>query len=144
LLPRLIGQGRAAELLFTGRSLSGEEALLWGFFNRQCAPETLLLYPPLDESTVYQRVLVPAGVVPASVQQVSLTEAIIELVKAGMGLSILARWAVQPYVAAGSLVVLPLKSPGLARRWTAVTLRDAASIGYIRDFIDLLVTKAPV
>jgi enoyl-CoA hydratase/carnithine racemase len=42
LLPRVIGQGRAAELLFTGRSLSGEEALQWGFFNRQCAPETLL------------------------------------------------------------------------------------------------------
>jgi len=42
LLPRVIGQGRAAELLFTGRFLSGDEALQWGFFNRQCAPETVL------------------------------------------------------------------------------------------------------
>jgi enoyl-CoA hydratase/carnithine racemase len=42
LLPRIVGQGRAAELLFTGRSLSGEEAERWGFFNRLCTPESLL------------------------------------------------------------------------------------------------------
>ncbi len=36
ILPRIIGQGRAAELLFTGRGMSGEEALAWGFYNRIC------------------------------------------------------------------------------------------------------------
>ena len=42
LLPRVIGQGRAAELLFTGRSMTGEEAERWGFLNRLCPPESLL------------------------------------------------------------------------------------------------------
>jgi enoyl-CoA hydratase/carnithine racemase len=42
LLPRIIGQGRAAELLFTGRSISGEEAHRWGLFNRLCPRERLL------------------------------------------------------------------------------------------------------
>jgi len=42
MLPRIIGQGRASELLFTGRALGGEEAERWGFFNRLCAPETVL------------------------------------------------------------------------------------------------------
>ncbi len=42
MLPRIIGQGRASELLFTGRSLGGEEGERWGFFNRLCAPEALL------------------------------------------------------------------------------------------------------
>ncbi|PKQ13042.1 MAG: enoyl-CoA hydratase [Alphaproteobacteria bacterium HGW-Alphaproteobacteria-1] len=41
ILPRLIGQGRAAELLYTGRSLSAEEGERWGFFNRLVAPEML-------------------------------------------------------------------------------------------------------
>jgi enoyl-CoA hydratase/carnithine racemase len=41
-LPRIIGQGRASELLYTGRSLGGEEGERWGFFNRLCAPEALL------------------------------------------------------------------------------------------------------
>jgi len=42
LLPRVIGHGRAAELLYTGRNLGGEEAERWGFLNRICAPEALL------------------------------------------------------------------------------------------------------
>lgn len=42
ILPRIIGQGRAAELLFTGRSMNGDEAERWGFLNRLCAPEELL------------------------------------------------------------------------------------------------------
>jgi enoyl-CoA hydratase/carnithine racemase len=42
LLPRLVGQGRAAELLYTGRALGGEEGLAWGYFNRLCAPDKLL------------------------------------------------------------------------------------------------------
>ena len=42
MLPRLIGQGRASELLYTGRALGGEEGERWGFFNRLAAPEQLL------------------------------------------------------------------------------------------------------
>src|SRR5580658_1665110 len=42
LLPRVIGQGRAAELLYLGRSMSGSEAERWGFFNRLCEAGTLL------------------------------------------------------------------------------------------------------
>ena len=38
----IIGHGRAAELLYTGRNLTGEEAERWGFLNRLCAPEMLL------------------------------------------------------------------------------------------------------
>jgi enoyl-CoA hydratase/carnithine racemase len=42
MLPRVIGQGRAAELLYTGRSMSGEEAQQWGFFNRLCSADAVL------------------------------------------------------------------------------------------------------
>ena len=42
ILPRIIGQGRAAELLYTGRVLAGEEAERWGFFNRLASPDTVL------------------------------------------------------------------------------------------------------
>jgi len=42
LLPRVIGQGRAAELLYTGRSMDGVEGERWGFVNRLCEPATLL------------------------------------------------------------------------------------------------------
>jgi enoyl-CoA hydratase/carnithine racemase len=42
MLPRIIGQGRAAELLYTGRVLRGDEAERWGFLNRLLSPEALL------------------------------------------------------------------------------------------------------
>ena len=42
MLPRIIGQGRAAELLYTGRVLNGEDAERWGFFNRLASPDTVL------------------------------------------------------------------------------------------------------
>jgi enoyl-CoA hydratase/carnithine racemase len=38
MLPRIIGQGRAAELLYTGRSMSADEGHAWGFFNRLAEP----------------------------------------------------------------------------------------------------------
>jgi enoyl-CoA hydratase/carnithine racemase len=41
MLPRIIGQGRASELLFTGRSMGAEEGERWGFFNRLCEPTDL-------------------------------------------------------------------------------------------------------
>ncbi|HET9646453.1 MAG TPA: enoyl-CoA hydratase family protein [Burkholderiaceae bacterium] len=41
ILPRIIGQGRASELLYTGRALGGEEGERWGWFNRLSPPETL-------------------------------------------------------------------------------------------------------
>jgi enoyl-CoA hydratase/carnithine racemase len=42
MLPRIIGHGRASELLFTGRFMSGEEAERWGFYNRIVAADVLM------------------------------------------------------------------------------------------------------
>lgn len=42
MLPRIIGQGRASELLYTGRALGGAEAERWGFFNRLVDPANLI------------------------------------------------------------------------------------------------------
>ncbi len=105
--------------------------------------ETLYVYPPKQESRVLQEVLVPSGHVPARVEEVMLTESIAELVKAGLGVSVLARWAVQPLVDAGSLVIRPLTARGLRRQWRAVMLKDLAGADYIGEFIELLGKHAP-
>jgi enoyl-CoA hydratase/carnithine racemase len=42
MLPRIIGAGRAAELLYTGRAMGGEEAERWGFFNKLCASDAVV------------------------------------------------------------------------------------------------------
>jgi enoyl-CoA hydratase/carnithine racemase len=48
MLPRIVGQGRAAELLFTGRPLKAEEGERWGFFNRIVDAGALV-----DEATAF-------------------------------------------------------------------------------------------
>ncbi|WP_421709428.1 enoyl-CoA hydratase family protein [Algihabitans sp.] len=56
LLPRVIGQGRAAELLYTGRSMSAEEGEAWGFFNRvatEVESEALALAQRIAEGPVF-------------------------------------------------------------------------------------------
>jgi enoyl-CoA hydratase/carnithine racemase len=44
MLPRIIGQGRASELLFTGRSMSADEGERWGWFNALVDPDQLITY----------------------------------------------------------------------------------------------------
>jgi enoyl-CoA hydratase/carnithine racemase len=52
MLPRIVGQGRAAEWIYSGRSVDGAEAERWGFFNRIVEPEALL-----SEATAFARQL---------------------------------------------------------------------------------------
>ena len=106
------------------------------------ANETLLTYSPKEESTVYQRLLVPCGVTP-QVQQVQITEAIIELVKAGMGVAVLAWWAVEPAVRSGALRAVPMTRKGCRRTWSAATLKDMARVPHVREFIDLIAARPP-
>jgi LysR family transcriptional regulator, regulator for metE and metH len=104
--------------------------------------ETLFIYPPREESRVLQEVLLPAGVSPR-IEEVQLTEAITELVKAGLGVAFLARWAVQPLIDAGTIVARPLTARGLHRVWRAVMPKDLARADYVLEFIDLLERHAP-
>jgi LysR family transcriptional regulator for metE and metH len=106
------------------------------------AAETLLTYSPKEESSVYQRFFVPAGVTPP-VQQVQLTEAAIELVKAGLGVAVLARWSVEPHVKAGTLRAIPFTRPAYKRTWSAATLKDMARVPHVKEFIDLVAANPP-
>ena len=103
------------------------------------AAEHLLVYSvPKEELTVYQKLLRPADVAPKHVSRVELSEAIIEMVKAGLGLSVMARWAVAPQVEAGTLRALPLTARGLHRQWSAALIRHQAVPPYLLSFIELL------
>lgn len=106
------------------------------------AAEAMLIYPPKEESTFYQ-LLVDAGVTPADVQTIQLTEAIIELVKAGLGVGFMARWAVAPHLKAGTLRAVSYTSRGYRRTWSTATLKDMARVPYVREFIDLLAEHPP-
>jgi LysR family transcriptional regulator for metE and metH len=100
--------------------------------------DLLMYYNRPAESLLFNRVLVPSGVTPASITEVRLTEAIVALVAAGAGVSVLTRWSVAPQLREGRIVAVPVTEAGLKRRWHAAVLRQAELSAYIRDFIALL------
>ena len=109
----------------------------------QFASETLLLYAiPLRASDMFQRFLLPAGVTPARVVHVELTEAIVELARAGQGVAVMARWAIAPDVRSGRVVTRRLGRRGLRRRWyAAVHARRVPE--HLRAFIGQVRRIAP-
>jgi LysR family transcriptional regulator, regulator for metE and metH len=103
------------------------------------AGEHLLVYSvPKEELTVFQKFLLPAGVSPRHISRVELTEAIVEMVKAGLGIGVMARWAVAPQVESGSLRALSLTARGLHRQWSAAIIRNKATPSYLLKFAELL------
>jgi len=103
------------------------------------ADEHLLLYSSASRhSVVFQDILEPAGIQPKHITRIQLTEAIIELVAAGMGVAVLAKWAVAPAVQSGAVRMLRLGKKGFARTWYAATRSGDVTPAYQFDLIELL------
>jgi|SRR6185436_8954404 len=83
------------------------------------ANENLILHSPADDS-FFARQVRAAGVRPRRFSHVTLTEAIVELVRAGQGVSAVPKWTVGR---AGGIAMLRFTRNGLWRKWSAATLR---------------------
>jgi LysR family transcriptional regulator, regulator for metE and metH len=105
---------------------------------RDLAGETVLCYPPKEESTLLLKVLRPAKIVPERIVAIPLTESMIDMASAGLGVALLARWAIGSYLQAGRVVARPLTKSGFRRRWYAATLRNQPAAPYLTEFVNLL------
>jgi LysR family transcriptional regulator for metE and metH len=103
----------------------------------------LLLYN-LDRRTsdIYRLVLGPAGVEPARISRVPLTEAILELIRAGQGIGVMARWAIEPAIRAGTVRAVRIGRRGVFRAWKAATLRTRHEPKWQKDFVALMAGQA--
>lgn len=103
------------------------------------AEETLVAYvSDPAENTLMKEVLRPAGVMPKRVMEVQVTEAIIELVRSGVGVAALASWAVEPHVRSGVLSSMRITAGGLRREWRAAVLAYRNSPSHTREIARLL------
>ena len=106
---------------------------------RDFADQHLFVYAlPPESNLVFREILIPAGVMPRRVSHIQLTEALIEMVKADMGITVLQRWSVAPQLERGELVARPLTRPGRLRRWSAAWRRRPAPPDYLTAFVDVL------
>jgi len=85
--------------------------------------ERLFAHHEPEHTSFWKQVLEPAGVRPVEATKLHLTEAIVESVKAGLGVAVLARWAVANELAAGELVAKRIGRSGLRRSWYAAMRR---------------------
>lgn len=109
---------------------------------RDFTDQNVFLYVGPKDSDLFRLLLNPAGVVPARVTQVHLTEAILEMVKAGLGISVMARWAVAEHLREGKLIARPLTKKGLHRQWSAAMLRSETTPAYLLQFVALLAAES--
>ena len=110
---------------------------------RAFAEEHLLVYSSVpEESFMLRKVLGPAGLVPKRVSFIMLTEAMIELARAGIGVGVLPRWSAERAIASKAVVPVSIGRHGVHRRWSAATLRARPEPDYVLDFIQLIAERA--
>src|SRR5687767_13511250 len=101
--------------------------------------ERFFVYTSSDPtSTIQREILEPAGVASSQLTKLQLTEAIMELVAAGLGIAILARWAVLPAVRAGVVQTSRIGRKGFRRTWFSAARSADVTPAYRSDLIDLL------
>ena len=103
------------------------------------ADEHFFVYTSQDpRSMVVNDILEPAGVRRSQITRLQLTEAIVELVAAGLGIAILAKWAVAPAVRSGAVQTVRLGRKGVRRTWFAAMRSADVTPAYRADLIELL------
>lgn len=89
---------------------------------------------PLESVCLFNQVLIPENVKPKNIIQVQVTEAIVEMVKTGIAVNVMAKWIVEPYLPANEIELVPVTKRGLHRTWYAISMKDNTP-QYIENFI---------
>lgn len=101
--------------------------------------ENLIIHSkPLSSVTVYQRVLNPASIKPKDLTILPLTEATVEMVKADMGIAVMAKWAVEPFLNENHLKTVRVTAKGLYRKHYAAVLNNDDHPEFYDFFIKFL------
>lgn len=100
--------------------------------------ETLVLYDVPDDDLFFMReVIKPNAIQLRQVMKLELTEAMIEVVAAGLGISIMANWVISDYLKPKGLVTLPISKKPVERTWYATT-RKVETNAAVSNFMGFL------
>ena len=103
----------------------------------------LVMYTVPDEnSTILNEFFKPSGYWPNQILRLQLTEAVIEMTKAEMGMGILAEWSILPYVERGEVIAIPLNKR-IRRTWYVVSLKNWKEPRFIQAFVESLQLNIP-
>ena len=69
---------------------------------------------------------------------IQLTEAVLEMVKEGLGITVMAKWLIQPYIAPHQIKMIQIGKFGLKRKWYIATLKNELQSIPLKRFVELL------
>lgn len=100
------------------------------------AEENVIIHSyPLETVSLFSQLLIPEGVTPKKVTQIQVTDAMVELVKAGMGIKVVAKWIIEPYLKDSALTTVRVTKKGMHRRWYATHLDQEKTPQYLENFV---------
>lgn len=99
---------------------------------RDFAERTVLIFDR-RQSDLFTQVLQPAGIQPNRVTEVAGTEALLGMIRSGLGISAMARWVAEPELDLGRLVDVRITRTGIRRTWSAVfsTIHDPSAATHV-------------
>jgi LysR family transcriptional regulator for metE and metH len=101
--------------------------------------ENLIIHSlPMETVSIHQFVLAPAKVSPKKITVLPLTEASIEMVKAEMGIMVMSKWAVKPYLHSELLSTIKIEKNGLKRMHFIASLKAKEKPEYFNRFVEFL------
>lgn len=107
--------------------------------------ETLVLYTG-DKHAIIEEQLKPAGAKPHRLMQVRMTEAIVELVRAGHGIAVLSGWAFDDIESKSELRAVRISQGGFIRQWQAISLpaSNSENSEHLKRFVHILKKLGPL
>jgi LysR family transcriptional regulator, regulator for metE and metH len=88
-----------------------------------------------EETRFYTEFLKESNSRPKKLTYIPQTEAIIEMVKADLGITVLTKWLMKPYLNASPLKIVKLGPKGFKRRWYIATLKDSSRAKHLSSFV---------
>jgi LysR family transcriptional regulator, regulator for metE and metH len=108
------------------------------------AAEQLYLYSrSIEDNFVVKNVVRPAGLELRHVTYLQLTEGILEMIKAGIGSSVLPKWSIAGAIAASDVRAIRITKAGVFRKWYAAALNGVPATPFMDEFIRLLIKQGP-
>lgn len=108
------------------------------------AAEPLYLFSrAIENSYVVRKVLRPAGLTPSNATHLQLPEGILEMVRAGIGATVLPKWSIEGALKGGDIKAIRITREGVFREWYAVTLKDVLPTAFMQAFVSLMIKHGP-
>lgn len=107
---------------------------------KELVEENYITYAlPYGNGVTFDQLFKKNNLYPKKITKVQLTEAVIEMVRSNLGLTVMANWVVESYLRSGNLVKIKINRNGLKRKWYAATLKYKTRPPHIDYFIKSVV-----